>query len=657
MNWSGLGQVAIAGAMVGGLAYGTFFGVSWAVDYSVAADAERRARNWAEYMITEMPDMDSLIRRGRPTDAQYYQIWQMEHVGDVFRFKLFDAEGKTVLVSDARDARLDPEAWVDEAGHATRVLASGQTLVNLFTKHGEPGKPDTFAEAYVPVPDLDGNVIGVVEVYLDQTPLDRLFRSVFGILAMLLAGAFTLIFGGATVAFLIKNRQAARSLRQVDFLAQYDPLTGLLNRSGFIQAAKDLIESEDAAGAVATLCLDIDNFKGINERRSHKGGDVFLRHVGQVIRNMLESGDVAARLSGDEFVILTRCAQPEAAEDLAQRLMLAVARPVEIDGATVTGTVSIGVYVAADDLPLETHLQCADLALFQAKYEGRNCHRVFSASLEKQLARRRYLETAIAGGLAENRFFLVYQPLLNRKDGSCAGFEALLRLRDADGKVIAPSDFIPVAESMDLIDGIGSWVLETAMRTAVGWPEPQFVSVNLSVDQFRSGMLVERVRSLLSETGLPAVRLELEVTESIFITDAENVGGQLGQLRSMGVSIAMDDFGTGYSSLGYLWQFGFDKLKIDRSFVEGINQDYSRARDILGTIVTLGHQLDMKVTAEGIETRTQADLLSELDCDQFQGYFFGRPMPEADLARYLMSLKQRRQELLPDKGADLARTA
>ncbi len=656
MNWSGLGQVAIAGVMVGGLSYGTLFGVSWAVDYAVAADAERRASDWAEYMIAELPDLDRLIRRGQPTDMQYYRIWQMEHVGDVFRFKLFDIEGKTVLVSDARDARLDPEAWVDDDGHAASVLASGQTMVNLFTKHNEPDKPETYAEAYVPVPDHDGNVIGVVEVYLDQTPLDQLFRSVFGMLAMLLAGACTLVFGTAAAAFLIKNRQAARSLKQVDFLAQYDPLTGLLNRSGFIRAAKNLIETQEGCGSVATLCLDIDNFKGINERRSHKGGDVFLRHVGKVIRNMVESGDVAARLSGDEFVILTRRAQTEAAEDLAQRLLLAVARPIEIDDAMTAGTVSIGVHFANDDLPLETHLQRANLALFEAKYEGRNCHRVFSASLEKQLARRRYLETAIAGGIAEDRFFLVYQPLLNRRDGSCAGFEALLRLKDADGNVIAPSDFIPVAESMDLIDMIGSWVLETAMRTAVGWSEPQIVSVNLSVDQFRSGMLVERVRSLVDETGLPASRLELEVTESIFITDAENVGDQLGQLQSMGVSIAMDDFGTGYSSLGYLWRFGFDKLKIDRSFVEGINQDYSRARDILGTIVTLGHQLDMKVIAEGIETRTQADLLSELDCDQFQGYLFGRPMPEADLARFLMSLTPRRQELSPDEGADLART-
>ncbi len=657
MNWSGLAQVAIAGVMVGGLAYGTLFGVSTAVDYAVAADAERRARNWAEYMVTEMPDMDQLIRRGQPTDIQYFRIWQMERVGDVFRFKLFDANGKIILVSDAREARLDPEAWVDEGDDALGVLASGRTKVNLFAKHDEPNKPDTYAEAYVPVPDADGNIIGVVEVYLDQTPLSKLFHSVLGMVSMLLAGVFALVFGGAFAGFLIKNRQAAHSLKQIDFLAQYDPLTGLLNRSGFGRAAKDLIETQGANGAVAVLCLDIDNFKAINEARSHRGGDVFLRHVGKAIRQVMENGDVAARLSGDEFVILTRRAQLDATEVLAQRLLLAVARPVEIDGATVSGTVSIGIHFAIDGLPLETRLQRADLALLQAKYEGRNCHRVFSVSLEKQLARRRYLETAIASGLAEDRFFLVYQPLLNRQDGRCAGFEALLRLKDADGSIIPPSDFIPVAESMDRIDEIGSWVLESAMRTAVGWPDAQFVSVNLSVNQFSSGKLVERVRRLLEETGLPPTRLELEVTETIFISDADSIGDQLGRLRGMGISIAMDDFGTGFSSLGYLWRFGFDKLKIDRSFIEGIEHDMSRARDILGTIVTLGHRLEMKVTAEGIETQVQADLLSELDCDQFQGFFFGKPMPDTELAAFLMSLTARTQQRPPEGGEDLARTA
>lgn len=240
------------------------------------------------------------------------------------------------------------------------------------------------------------------------------------------------------------------------------------------------------------------------------------------------------------------------------------------------------------------------------------------------------------GGIANGLFAVHFQPLMRQATGECVGFEALLRLTTPEGESIAPAEFIPIAESIGAIQQVGAWVLARAAEAALDWPEPLFVAVNLSARQFDDKDLVGIVERVIKDSGLDPRRLELEVTESLLMANTESVGDQLAALRALGVSIAMDDFGTGYSSLGYLWKFGFDKLKIDQSFTANPGEDGSRAREILDSIILLGHRLNMIVTAEGVETEAQAKILAGLSCDQFQGFLYAKPMPQSDLAAFLL---------------------
>lgn len=638
MNRTALVRLLTAGVLLGGLVGATIFGVSTTVDNAVAADAERRARDWAQYLVIEMHGLERLIRSGELDKEQRRLIREMAGVGDVFRFKLFDENANVVLISDETHATLEPEATTDHNGLAAEVLRTGLPIVFLESGKEQVNLPPVYAEAYLAIPDQDGNRIGVAEIYLDQTKISELFHSMFTTLSTLLAAAYALAFAGAYAAFLIKTGQAERSLKRADFLAQYDPVSGVLNRSAFESAARPLLDMPADRSHVALLYLDVDRFKALNDAHGHKSGDAFLRHIGAALQEIVGATGISARLGGGEFAVIARSQSLAEAEDLARSLRVAIARPVIVEGYRFSGHVSIGLHVDAGDLPLEIRLHKADLALFQAKIDGGQCHRIFSRELEEQLVSRRRIEEAVATGLAQDRFSLVFQPLINPVSGQCAGFETLLRLKDSDGEPISPEAFIPVAESTGKIEEIGAWVLERAMTNAMNWPEPLFVAVNLSARQFESGSLVPLVRRLLERTGLPPTRLELEVTESLFITNAESVGGQLKELRALGISVAMDDFGTGYSSLGYLWQFGFDTLKIDRSFIDGIATDPEKAREIIGAIIALAHRLDITVTAEGIETQLQAQLLAELSCDLFQGYYYGRPMPETELAGFVLDL-------------------
>jgi EAL domain-containing protein (putative c-di-GMP-specific phosphodiesterase class I) len=263
---------------------------------------------------------------------------------------------------------------------------------------------------------------------------------------------------------------------------------------------------------------------------------------------------------------------------------------------------------------------------------------------------RRDLEQLIRTTVEREGFELHYQPLLHTQSGACAGFEALLRLPNGQGGYISPLTCIPVIEAMGLINVVGKWVIEEATRTAATWPSHLFVSVNLSVKQFADGALVGHVKNALASSGLRPKQLELEVTETLLMQNTESTAGQLTELRKLGVALSMDDFGTGYSSLGYLWQYRFDKLKIDRSFISALSHDEEKAREILDTIIMLGHKLDMTVTAEGIETAHQAEVLAGLACDHVQGYLYGRPQPASEIALFL--LQNTHTRLIPKEGAE-----
>jgi predicted signal transduction protein with EAL and GGDEF domain len=318
-------------------------------------------------------------------------------------------------------------------------------------------------------------------------------------------------------------------------------------------------------------------------------------------------------------------AQPGGAAHLADRLMKVLSEPYVIAGSKLTCRASIGVAIAPTDAKeWDKLLSCADAALYKAKAAGRNTVCFFETGMDDLVRERWRMETDLRRALDTGVFQLAYQPLFSFHDQSLLGFEALLRWPEG-WEPRSPVDFIPIAEESGLIVPIGTWVLETACRTAAAWTKPLKVAVNLSPVQFRQGDIVAIVGAALHASGLDPARLELEVTESLWIQDTDTVLDQLGQLRAMGVSVVLDDFGTGYSSLTYLWKFPFDKVKIDRSFVMGMELD-PKATAIVNTIVALGKTLDLTITAEGVETPEQAQVLSEAGCDQAQGYLFGRPL-------------------------------
>jgi predicted signal transduction protein with EAL and GGDEF domain len=330
--------------------------------------------------------------------------------------------------------------------------------------------------------------------------------------------------------------------------------------------------------------------------------------------------------------------------------------PTELREQTaIVATVSVGVALApADGTNPERLLKSADLALYRAKAEGRNCIRFFCPEMDSELQARSKLEKIIREAVLLGRFELHYQPLFEMSQRRLIGFEALVRLPGEDGALIPPLEFIPVAEDLRLIDKIGAWVLREACRTAATWPENLTVAVNLSPAQFLAGDVSEIVAAALEEAGLDPHRLELEVTETLLLGNSEAIMSELQKLKSMGVSIVMDDFGTGYSSLSYLWRFPFDKIKIDRSFMQAFDGSGRDAGTLVRTIIALGRELNMRVTVEGIETAKRAAFLDEVDGDQAQGFFFGRPIPASEVSAKILADFQKR---LPDGRLRLVKQA
>jgi predicted signal transduction protein with EAL and GGDEF domain len=311
-------------------------------------------------------------------------------------------------------------------------------------------------------------------------------------------------------------------------------------------------------------------------------------------------------------------------------------------------TVSVGVALApADGANPERLLKSADLALYKAKADGRNCIRFYLTEMDTELHTRFKLEATVRDAVLHDRFELHYQPIFEISERRLIGFEALIRLPAEDGTLIPPLVFIPVAEDLRLIDKIGAWVLREACRTATTWPESLTVAVNLSPAQFLAGSVSNLVAAALNETGLAAHRLELEITETLLLGNSEAIMAELQRLKAMGVAIVMDDFGTGYSSLSYLWRFPFDKIKIDRSFMQAFDGSGRDAKTIVKTIIALGRELNMRVTVEGVETATQVSFLDKVDGDQAQGFFFGRPVPASEVSAHILADFQKRHSPAP----------
>lgn len=426
----------------------------------------------------------------------------------------------------------------------------------------------------------------------------------------------------------IRERRAAEE--RIRHLAHHDGLTGLANRTLFGERMEHALAAAGrTGGVVAVLCLDLDRFKAVNDTLGHAAGDLLLQQVAARMLAAVREGDTVARMGGDEFVVLQAGGrQPHAATALAERLIEALCRPFDLRGQQACIGTSIGIALCPrDGANAGELLKSADVALYRAKTQGRGVSRLYEPDMDAVVRERQSLEHDLRAAVGTDQLKMHYQPIFScGGDRAVVGFEALMRWTHPRRGQVSPADFIPLAEETGLIVPLGRWALEAACREAACWPARCRLAVNLSPLQFRGGQLPATVADILERTGLAAGRLELEVTENLLIGDTAQALTSLRGLKALGVRIALDDFGTGYSSLSYLRRFPFDKLKIDRSFIQALCDD-AGARAIVEAILAMSCSLKLDVTAEGVETPDQLAALQAMSCATVQGFLLGRPMP------------------------------
>ena len=406
-----------------------------------------------------------------------------------------------------------------------------------------------------------------------------------------------------------------RSEERIAHMARHDALTDLPNRVLLLEQLNHEIKRVKRGECLAVLCLDLDQFKSVNDALGHHIGDELLKLVGERLRGCTRELDIVARMGGDEFaIIMTQMDQAADAATLAKRIRDSVIRPYQVEGHQIVTDISIGISVAPmDAVESDELLRNADMALYDAKADGRGTFRFFEPEMNTRMKVRRELEMDLRKALASEQFQLYYQPLVVLETNEVNGFEALLRWNHPARGLVSPVDFIPIAEETGLIVPLGEWVLKAACAEAVNWPEHIKVAVNLSPAQLNSRDLVSMVTATLHESGMPPRKLQLEITESVLLQNTFTTLATLHELRKMGVQIALDDFGTGYSSLSYLRSFPFDKIKIDRSFIQDLSNG-AEPLAIVNAVAGLAKCLNMTSTAEGVETQQQMEVLQAIGC-------------------------------------------
>jgi len=419
---------------------------------------------------------------------------------------------------------------------------------------------------------------------------------------------------------------------RITHLAHYDALTDLPNRALFHEQLKLELARIAPGEQLAVLYIDIDEFKSVNDTLGHLIGDELLKSVAVSLGRCIRDTDFVARLGGDEFAIVqTGVRTADDVTDLVTRVLNTIREPYECLGHQVTTDASIGIALAPQHgADLDQILKNADLAMYAAKSAGRRTYRFFEPEMDARVRARRILEMDLRQAIADGAFEVHYQPCVSLRDNKITGCEALLRWRHSERGMISPAEFIPIAEETGLINQLGEWVLTTACAEATIWPDHIKLAVNVSPVQFKSGTLALKIVAALAASGLPASRLELEITEAVLIRDDEAALAILHQLRAIGVRIALDDFGTGYSSLSYLQRFPFDKIKIDRCFVNDIAEP-DGSSCIVQAVVNIAAARQMTTTAEGVETQQQRELLHALGCAEMQGYLFSPAKPAAEI--------------------------
>jgi diguanylate cyclase (GGDEF)-like protein/PAS domain S-box-containing protein len=423
------------------------------------------------------------------------------------------------------------------------------------------------------------------------------------------------------------------SARRIEQLATFDTLTGLVNRRILHAGIEDGLRSP---GGVTLMFVDLDRFKAVNDTLGHSAGDRLLVEVARRLRGVVGEAGQVGRLGGDEFAVILRSHDLSHATALGERIIATLSQPFDVGGKEARIGASIGLAVGPSDAPdVEGLMRAADLALYDVKGKGRGSVRRYDRDLHARAEERRALELDLRSALERGQLYMVYQPVVDALDERVVAFEALMRWRHPQQGEISPGVFIPIAEETGLIGELGRFALDDALRTAARWPRHIRISVNISPLQVEDPGLVDDVRNALRRSGVMPDRLELELTESVFLDQRPSTSDTLRRLRELGVGFALDDFGTGYSSLGYLQKIAFSRIKIDRSFVKASTNDADESVAIIQAIVSLADRLGMETTAEGAETRAEFEAMRRLGCAHIQGYYFGKPMAPDDALRYI----------------------
>ena len=423
------------------------------------------------------------------------------------------------------------------------------------------------------------------------------------------------------------------SADKISHMARFDTLTGLPNRLQLTEAlGKAQQDSDKWNGRCGFMMIDLDRFKAVNDTLGHPVGDRLLARVSERLRSIMTDNELCGRLGGDEFAIVIKDASDsQYMEMLGDKIIGTVSRPYEVDQHTLYIGASVGTAIGPrDGRTVEMLMRSADLALYRSKDQGGGAHNQYEPKLHVHAEERRVMEIALRKALENEEFSLNYQPVVSADTGGVMGFEALLRWTNPDFGVVSPAKFIPLAEDARLIVPIGEWVMRTACKEAMKWPSAIKVAVNVSADQLTDPNFLDMVISALHVSNLPAQRLEIEVTESIFMREGTGAAQVLDQIIGLGINLSLDDFGTGYSSLGYLRKTRFSTIKVDRSFVQGAAKNVPESLAIIRAVVAMADSLGMSTTAEGAETEEEVKMIQKLGCSKIQGYYFGRPMASHD---------------------------
>jgi len=528
---------------------------------------------------------------------------------------MFDSSARLVISNNR---------YQDMYGLSAEIVKPGCLLRELLQHRRDKG---TFAD------DPDGYVENLMAVIAEGKTCSQLMELPDGRTISVLNHPMA---GGGWVATHEDITERRRAEKQIAHMARHDALTDLPNRVLLRDRLAHALDELPRDKRLAVLYLDLDHFKSVNDTLGHQIGDELLKTVAARLRNCVGEVDTVARVGGDEFAIIqTGIEQPNDAAVLARRICEAVKGPCELHGHAVIAETSIGIALAPGDGTDPTELlKNADMALYRAKADGRGTYRFFEPEMDARMKTRRTLELALRVALANGEFELHYQPLVNLEDRRITCCEALIRWNHPERGLIPPAEFIPIAEEIGLIVPLGEWVLRQACADAMQWPADIKVAVNLSPIQVMNQNLVAVVVGALAAAGLPASRLEVEITESVLMQNSEATLATLHRLRELGVKISMDDFGTGYSSLSYLRSFPFDKIKIDRCFISGLATGDDSVAIVLA-IAGLAKHLGIATTAEGVETKQQLQQVRALGCSEMQGFLFSAPRRNDEIMQLL----------------------